>query len=255
MRFGRHAGVVEHARGTTSGRSPRSSCSTETLTPTDMSVEARAGASACSCRQASRSTHSPIAQDQAGFLGQRDERRRAGSRRARRSCQRSSASTPVMRPSASDMPRLVHQPELAAVERLAQRADDRGALARFGVHRLVVDLVGVAAVGLGLVHRGVGELQQVGRHLAVVGIQADADRRRDRDFVALVDVQRRRERSRGSRAPRCSAVVRRVDVLEHDGELVAAQARDGVGRADGLPAGAPPPPSAGGRRRRGRANR
>src|SRR3546814_5997312 len=77
--------------------------------------------------------------------------------------------------------------QLAAVDHLAQRAGDGGALADRHVHRVVVAGEGATAGGLGLVHRGVGLLEQFGRHLAVVGVDADADRGRDRDFLALVD--------------------------------------------------------------------
>jgi hypothetical protein len=59
---------------------------------------------------------------------------------------------------------------------------------------------------------------------------ADADGRRDRDVLVFVDVQRRLERG-DDLARDLFRFVRRVQVLQHDGELVAAQARARVLRA------------------------
>ena len=127
---------------------------------------------------------------------------------------------------------LVHHAEFAAVERPAQLRDDRCAMPGLGVHGLVVDLIGVAAFGLGLVHRGVGELEQVGRHQGVVRIQADSQRRRDVDVVALVHLQRPAERQQDF-TRHAFHRLQAADVLEDHGELVAAQARHRVRSAEG----------------------
>ena len=128
---------------------------------------------------------------------------------------------------------LVHEAELVALECLAQRRDRGGAQPRGGVHRLGVDHPGLAAVVLGLVHRGVGELQQVARHLAVVGVEADADGGRDHHFLPIVEFQRFLER--GNDLFRHALGLGAVgDVLQHHGELVAAEAGDRIAFAHDL---------------------
>ena len=65
----------------------------------------------------------------------------------------------------------------------------------------------------------------------MIGIQADADGRRDRHLDPVVEPQRRLERH-DDLARDVIGVLRRGDVLHHDGELVAAQARHGRPLAD-----------------------
>ena len=79
------------------------------------------------------------------------------------------------------------------------------------------------------VHRDVGVLQQLFRIVRVVGIDRDADRRRDEDVV-LLDLERLRDRV--EQLLRDAAQHRRiVEVLDDHHELVAAQARQQVGLA------------------------
>ena len=84
--------------------------------------------------------------------------------------QRSSASTPTMRPVPMSTRRLVVQHELAAAERLAQRRFEREPLERMAVLLRRIELEVVLAPLLGEVHRDVGVLEQRLRIVAVDGI-------------------------------------------------------------------------------------
>ena len=81
--------------------------------------------------------------------------------------------------------------DVARLDFVLEREAARGRLP----HRVVVERVAVAALGLGVVHRDVGVAQQRVEVVAVARIEHDADRRRDehflradRDRLALVDL-------------------------------------------------------------------
>ncbi len=120
------------------------------------------------------------------------------------------------------------------------------------MHGRLEDLEARLAVGLGLVHRDVGVAEQVFSGVAVdlVG-HADADLRADQGALDVAaDAQ-----GRGDALAHVSDLARVGDVLQQDGELVAAEACGGVAGAELL--GQPPShrPAAARRPPRGRGRR
>ena len=125
--------------------------------------------------------------------------------------------------------RLVVQSQQAVLQRAAQRALQRVLLQAPLREVGVEELVGIAAELLRAVHRDVGVLQELLGIVGVVGIDADADRRRHVDVV-LLDAERLRDRV--EQLLRDAAQHRRiVEILDDDHELVAAEARQQVGLA------------------------
>ena len=182
-----------------------------------------------SVRQASRSTQSPIATMRPGLLGERDELARrdeaalgmlpADERLERRD-----------RAVADVDDRLVVDAQLAALDGAAQGAlgRERSRASRRIASSKTIDR-GAAAL-LGAVHRRVGVADAGPR--AVV-----RPRRRSRCRCSPAGTPRRPRRGT---APRTAPAIRRatargaglaVDVLAQDGELVAAEPGDRVGRA------------------------
>ena len=129
--------------------------------------------------------------------------------------------------------RLIVQRELVFLDRDAQRPFQRvliePVLGQVGIE----ELIGVAAELLGAVHRHVGVLEQTFRIVAVVGINRDADRRRHVDLV-LLDLERLRDRFLQLLRDAIEH-GRIVEILDDDHELVAAEARQQVGFAQGAP--------------------
>ena len=121
--------------------------------------------------------------DQAGVLGQRDElvRRQQPALRVLPAHQRLDAVDVAGREHGL---RLVVDDELVLVERAPQLADERQAARVVLVLRLVVDLE-QRVLGLGLVHGDVGALHERVDVVAVIRVDADADRRLDRERQAL----------------------------------------------------------------------
>ena len=121
--------------------------------------------------------------------------------------------------------RLVDEREVAGGHRGAQRLDElealepRAADGAFVLHPLVL------AARLGLVHREVGVAQHALGGLAAVA-ERDADARGQRELVAG-DVRAAAERASRIRS-QARADLGRVDVLEQQRELVAAEPGDGV---------------------------
>ena len=111
--------------------------------------------------------------------------------------QRISASAPIICPVVEIDLRLVVQRELLALQRPAQALFDRLPLHGARVHRRLEELIALAAVFLGLVHRGVGVLDQRLGIQAVVGVDADADADGDVQIV-LVDRDAAAPRPAGS---------------------------------------------------------
>ena len=100
------------------------------------------------------------------------------------------------------------------------------------VHVRGVGAVAALALGLGPVHGEVGVAQE---RLGVLGAGGDPDARADVDLAPL-DRDRIGERLEDAARGR-GRVGGVVDLLDQDGELVAAEARDRVGRAAGTPRG------------------
>ena len=127
--------------------------------------------------------------------------------------------------------RLVVQPELVALQCLAQLAVDRDAGRGIGVHSLLEVGMAAAAAVLGEVERDVGLLQQVGAALPVPWENRDADAGAGVDDVA-VDLERlvqgldQGARDRAGIAPL-------LQPGQHHRELVAAEAGDDVDVAHG----------------------
>ena len=197
----------------------------ETLTDTPM-----AGSSCC-CqaavwRHACSSTCSPSSaiRPLSSAIGMNS----SGETMPRSGCaQRTSASVETGRPGGQVDDRLVEDLELAALQRPAQLGLGPHAGHGAGAHRLVEQLVAPAAARLGAVHRRVGVAEQRRGRVGPRRGQGDARAHRE-EVLAAVEDQRPGHRGReplgdlGDAAPR-------VDVgADHD-ELVAAQARDGVG--------------------------
>ena len=125
---------------------------------------------------------------------------------------------------------LVDEPQLVALERVAQVGLELDARQQRGAHRRLVGRGAVAARLLGAVHREVGVAQQlVGAQRGVAGV-GDADRGADEDLLAL-HVEGPAHGGDDARRRRASGCTPRAVVLEQHGELVAAEARRGVRRA------------------------
>src|SRR5690606_2401064 len=80
---------------------------------------------------------------------------------------------------------LVVEGQLFALQRSAQFLLQRQALAYLEAQRAGVAFAAVAALGLGLVHRRVGILDQGGDIRAVLGVEADADAGADEKLVVV----------------------------------------------------------------------
>ena len=122
--------------------------------------------------------------------------------------------------------RLVVQAQLSLGQGLAQPALQGQALQGGGVHVGSVELVAVAALLLGAVHRGVGVLHQRLRVPAVLRVEADADAGRHEQLLVLLQeglAQRVEHLVR-----HLGRVHRRGDVGQQQRELVAAQPRHRV---------------------------
>ncbi len=165
-------------------------CTGERLTATRTSLGQTAAA-----LQASRSTHSPIGDDEPGFLGDRNEL--GGRDRAALGMVPAQQRLEAARRGSSLRPseRLVDQAQLAACERLAQALLEHAAMLQRVVHAPLEEVVGAAAFALGAIEREIGILHQR------VGVVAVARARcamptagADHDLVA-VDVERLRHES------------------------------------------------------------
>jgi hypothetical protein len=123
--------------------------------------------------------------------------------------------------------RLVDEPQLALVERLAQRPLQLQALDRLAAHRGVEDLAASLAELLGAVHGRIGVAQQRVRVDAFARRAAgDADARRDVARLALDD--QRIAQGLGEPAGDAQRVVLADHAGQQHGELVAAEPRDDV---------------------------
>ncbi len=122
--------------------------------------------------------------------------------------------------------RLVEQPQLIVLDRLAQVAFQQLAVGQIRIHRRVVDAGAVAALVLGAVERHVGIAHDVGGAAAIAVDHGDADRGADDD---VLPVDRVRRADRGDDALRhrhhLGAVV--ADRGDHR-EFVAAEPRHQV---------------------------
>ena len=178
--------------------------------------------------QAVRSTHSPIGTMRPGELGDGDEL-------ARRDQAQLGVPPAEQRLGAEHLGRLQVEEglevelELVVGDGLAQAALEREPLDGLGVHRGRVELVVVAALLLGPVHRRVGVAHQGLRVVAVGGVDGDAHARRDEELAAVdpEGVVDRRRRSSGD----LGGVLLGRDARNEERELVAAEARDGVALA------------------------
>ncbi len=128
--------------------------------------------------------------------------------------------------------RLVVQGELALVDAAAQLARERQALGGVGVALAVVGRDARAAV-LGLVHRHVGAAQERAEVVAVLAEIGDADAGAELDRHAA-EVQRTGER-RAQAVGQLDGGAAVPQVGDQHRELVAAQAREDVGRSQRLP--------------------
>ena len=140
--------------------------------------------------------------------------------------QRTSASSPAIAPRLQVEDRLVVKLELVGLDRALEIDLELHALDDVGVHVRGVRAVAALALGLCPVH---GEIGVAKERLGVLGPGCDPDARADVDLAAL---DRDRVGERLEHAACCRGRVGRVvDLLDQDGELVAAEARDRVGRA------------------------
>ena len=171
-------------------------------------------------------------QDEAGFLGQRDEvGRRDESAASRLPAQQDFGADHL---SGRPHQRLIVGLQLIAFERLAQIAFECAAPVERRLHLRVEEAQGVATAVLGAVHGHVGVLQQVlDRFRTVEETDADAHRAhvvavlqtiRLGDFAAhaVAEIARERRRRR--------AIV--AQVFENDDELVAAEPGDRIRLAE-----------------------
>ena len=99
------------------------------------------------------------------------------------------------------------------------------------VHRRLEHAVASLAVALCHIHRDVGIAQEIRRSgRLVLADETDPDTRPREDVLAF-DLHRQVECTKNP-CGRVGGVLRAVDAVEQHGELVAAEARDGVGRPD-----------------------
>ena len=137
---------------------------------------------------------------------------------------------------ARDPARLVHlglvlQEELALHEGLAQVAFQRRTRGHRGLQARIEEAQRVLAGGLGLVHGDVGLLEQLARAFGVGAETGHADARGALVLVAFEPVglgQCRQDLLADPARLHRDLLRHRAELLEHDHELVAAQARHGV---------------------------
>ena len=144
--------------------------------------------------------------------------------------QRTSASTPRICGRAQIEDRLIDDAEAPRFDGAAKGLDQLEPLQPLVAERQAVRLVSVLAVALGVVHREVGLAEK--RIGDAAGLRhGDTDGRRDGDVFAG-DREAAAQSGEDSVA-RGGDLAGVVDVLEQDGELVAAEARHGVFASDG----------------------
>ena len=122
--------------------------------------------------------------------------------------------------------RLVEELELVAFDRQAEILFDGHPLAQRLVHCRGEELEVVPPPFLGVIKRRVGVAQQGRCILAVVGVHADADARRDLEWQFVDQLRCRHHLDQPARQPRCARHVGQSG--NDDDELVAAQPRDGL---------------------------
>ena len=120
--------------------------------------------------------------------------------------------------------RLVMQYELVALDGAPQRGLDRQALQRPRIHRLAVKGEVVPPFLLRVVHRRVGRLDQAIGAVCVVGIDRDTDARTHDRLV----LEQRKGFDKGVEHARrhLRRALGRIELTQHDAELVAAQTRE-----------------------------
>ena len=128
--------------------------------------------------------------------------------------------------------RLIHEEELAALDRGPEIELEREAVFDRGLHLTLERDVPIAAGGLRLVERDVGVAQQIGRR--DVAPERDADARGDPEAATggVVDLERLAQHLEQPLGDELRAPGRRSALDEHD-ELVAAEAGDRVGFSQG----------------------
>ncbi len=170
--------------------------------------------------------------DQARLFGERDElhRRHAAELRALPTQQRLDAGD---RAGLEIHLGLISERELLELERPAQIRLEREPLDRVRFHAAAIELIVVLALFLREVHRHVGVLHHRLLVLPLLGMHTDADARRD---AALLPEDHDRLHDGRQNVARHHADLADVRNLlhEHD-ELVAAEPRDDVARAQALP--------------------
>ena len=178
---------------------------------------------------AARLAHHPSAErhDEPRLFGERNEReRREHSARGMVPAHERLDAGDLARVQEHD--RLIAKNELLALDRVAQIGLELEPLHRFGVHARFVAAVLPLPALLRDVHRHVGVAQQIARRVIRVR-DGDADARGREHFLPLEmegvlhELEHALDHSHGR------IVVRRI--LDEDRELVAAEARDRVGRA------------------------
>ena len=123
--------------------------------------------------------------------------------------------------------RLIVQDEFLALDRPPQGRFEFELGDGVGVHVRGVEAETVAAVVLGLIHRGVGVAQQFGGRGAVVGKDADADAGADVDLAAAAQPEGLRQDDEEV-ARDDGGLLGRLDRFEQQQELVAAEAAERV---------------------------
>src|SRR3569832_1685305 len=122
--------------------------------------------------------------------------------------------------------RLIIEFELVAFERLAQAIFEHQPFEGRGGHVRGIKLIIVPAVRFGVIHRGVGVLEQRLDVVAVVGIDADTDAGRHDQFP-LTDheglLEAIEDLARDGRG-----LLAVAELTHQDGEVIAAHARDAV---------------------------
>ena len=165
--------------------------------------------------------------DQPGFLGQRNEARRRHQAFLTGRLPAQQRLDPENPPRLHAQQRLVVQLKFIALQRPAQAPFQIKALVSNAGQGSSVEAIGVTPLLLGLMHGGIGMLQQFGGGTAILRIQADTDAGID---VHLLPGRQREgfdQQRKQNLGGRCG-ILGSVQVLQHHQELIATEPRQGI---------------------------
>ena len=126
--------------------------------------------------------------------------------------------------------RLILQDEFIAVDRFSEIVFESQAFDNAGIHCAAEELVAVASIFLGMVHRDIGILEQRVHVLAIIRVNADADAGSDIEFVTIEPVRQRNGFHDVLGDMRC--LLYAANLGQQDHEFIAPLATDGIDATD-----------------------